>query len=261
MLRVAGLVMALLGLLLAPDQARAAGWAPTQDDSFDVQFTTPFNLMRRAKILELDLFDTSVEQIRQLKAKGVRTVCYINAGAWENWRPDSRDYPAKVIGRNYAGWPGERWLDIREHEALAPILDKRLELCRSKGFDGVDLDNVDGYANRTGFPLTAKDQLDFNRWLAKEARDRELAVGLKNSLELVPELVKDFDFAVSESCFSEDACGALEPFLKARKAAFVIEYTNVRRKMDAHCKDAAELGLQVIFKTKSLNGKLHRRCP
>jgi hypothetical protein len=261
MLRGAGLVVALLGLLLAPGQASAAGWAPAQGDSFDVQFTTPFNLVRHVQVLELDLFDTSAEQIKQLEARDVRTICYINAGAWENWRPDSRDYPARVIGRSYAGWPGERWLDIRERDVLAPILKKRLELCRSKGFDGVDLDNVDGYANRTGFPLTAKDQLDFNRWLAKEAKDRGLAVGLKNSLELVPELVKDFDFAVSESCFSEHACGALAPFLKADKAAFVIEYTNVRRKMDAYCQDAAEFGLQVIFKTKSLNGKLHRRCP
>ena len=41
----------------------------------------------------------------------------------------------------------------------------------------------------------------------------------------------------------------------------MVEYTNVRRKMDAYCAEAAELDLQLIFKTKSLNGKIHRRCP
>ncbi len=30
--------------------------------------------------------------------------------------------------------------------------------------------------------------------------------------------------------------------------------------MDRLCSEAAELGLQLIFKTQSLNGKLHRRC-
>ncbi len=191
----------------------------------------------------------------------MRTVCVVNAGAWENWRPDSGAFDQRLIGASYAGWPGERWLDIRAQAALRPILARRLDLCSSKGFDGVLLRNVDGYAHRTGFPLTAKDQLAYNRWLAAEARDRGLAVGLMNTLELVPELVGDVDFAVSEGCFEKRTCAALLEFRKADKAAYVVEYTNVRRKMDAYCAEAAELDLQLIFKTKSLNGKIHRRCP
>ena len=56
-------------------------------------------------------------------------------------------------------------------------------------------------------------------------------------------------------------CAALTAFRKRDKPAIVIEYTNVRRKMDADCAAAQELDLQVVFKTKSLNGKIHRRCP
>lgn len=259
MLRRVLSVLASLGCLFMAGQALA--WAPTQGDRYDVQFVAPFNLVRNVDVLELDLFETSAEQVKNLRERGVRTICYINAGAWENWRPDAREYPVTAIGRNFSGWPGERWLDVRAIELLKPVLRKRIELCRTKGFDGVEFDNVDGYANNTGFVLAARDQLAFNRWLASEARSRKLAVGLKNTLELVPDLVEAFDFAVSESCFTEGSCERLKPFRAADKAVYVIEYTNQRRKMERFCAEAADLDLQLIFKTKSLNGKLHHRCP
>ena len=63
-------------------------------------------------------------------------VCVINAGAWENWRPDSGAYDRRVVGSNYAGWQGERWVDIRAADVVRPIVAKRLDLCQSKGFDG-----------------------------------------------------------------------------------------------------------------------------
>jgi hypothetical protein len=234
---------------------------PGPRDAFDIQLTAPFQLEREVATVGLALDDASPSRLHELEARGVRTVCLINAGAWENWRPDSGAFDQRLIGANFAGWPGERWLDIRAQEALRPIMARRLDLCRSKGFDGVLLRNLDAYAHQTGFPLTAKDQLAYNRWLAAEARSRGLAVGLMNTLELVPELVDDIDYAVSEGCFDMDACAALLPVRRADKAAYVIEYTNVRRKMDAYCAAAAELDLQLIFKAKSLNGKIHRRCP
>lgn len=259
----AGCVRAVLIALVLLIAAPAVHAAPKllQKHAFDVQFARPFNFARKVDLIELDGFDTSPARIQELRARGVVTICYINAGAWENWRPDSRDYPAEVIGRDYDGWIGERWLDIRRLDALRPILAKRIDLCRNKGFDAIDFDNVDGHTNRTGFNLTAEDQLAFNRWLAREARKRGLLVGLKNDLEQVDELVDDFDFAIVESCFELGECDRLRPFQEAGKPVYAIEYTNVKRKMDAYCALAQRKGLQVIFKTKSLNGKLHRRCP
>ena len=64
------------------------------------------------------------------------------------------------------GWPGERWLDIRATGVLLPIMDARVQKCAKAGFDAVDFDEVDGYANKTGFPLTGAHQLTFNRALA-----------------------------------------------------------------------------------------------
>jgi hypothetical protein len=76
--------------------------------------------------------------------------------------------------------------------------------------------------NDTGFPLTAADQLAYNRWIAAESHERGLAVGLKNDLDQIPELAKDF--AVNEQCFEFDECELLLPFIEAGKAVFGVEY-------------------------------------
>ena len=81
-----------------------------------------------------------------------------------------------------------------------------MDLCRQRGFDGVEADNVDGYSNATGFPLTAADQLAYNRFLARAAHARGLSIGLKNDLAQVAELEPDFDFAVNEECFAFSEC-------------------------------------------------------
>lgn len=59
-------------------------------------------------------------------------------------------------------------------------------------------DNVDGYADDSGFPLTGADQLRFNRWVASRAHERGLGVALKNDLDQVEERL-DLD-AVREPC-------------------------------------------------------------
>ena len=78
----------------------------------------------------LGVFETSPAKLQELKGRGVRTVCVVNAGAWENWRPDSGAYDQRVVGSNYAGWQGERWVDIRAADVVRPIVAKRLDLCQ-----------------------------------------------------------------------------------------------------------------------------------
>lgn len=43
---------------------------------------------------------------------------------------------------------------------------RRLDKAVSRGCDGVEPDNVDGYTNHNGLGLTAADQLTYNKWLA-----------------------------------------------------------------------------------------------
>ena len=92
--------------------------------------------------------------------------------------------PSSVLGKSN-GWPGERWLDIRDLATLGPIMQARLDRCARKGFDAVEFDNVDGYQNRTGFPLSGKDQLRYNVFLANQAHTRGMSAFLKNDIDQV----------------------------------------------------------------------------
>lgn len=78
-------------------------------------------------------------------------LCDINAGGWEDWRPDAQSFPASALGKDLDQWPGERWLDTRD-ETVRGLITDRITMCADKGFDGVDPDNVDGTAQTTGFP-------------------------------------------------------------------------------------------------------------
>ena len=100
----------------------------------------------------------------------------------------------------------------------------RLDLAVTKRCDGVEPDNVDGYTNNTGFPLTGADQLAYNQWLAEEAHDRRLSVGLKNDIDQLSALVPYFDWALNEQCFQYDECDGYAVFVSNNKAVFGVEY-------------------------------------
>jgi endo-alpha-1,4-polygalactosaminidase (GH114 family) len=129
----------------------------------------------------------------------------------------------------------------------------RLDLCREKGFDGVMLDNVNSYTNRTGFLLTGADQLRFNVWLANAAHERGLAVGMNNNAEQARQLAPYFDWALAEGCLSEGWCSSLQPFAEQGKAVVVIEYTDSRAKLDGFCRQASTLQFSVLAKKRELD--------
>ena len=93
--------------------------------------------------------------------QGRKVIGYISVGSWEDWRPDKDQFLADVLGKDYEGWPGEKWLDIRQIDRLAPIMLARLDLCKEKGFDAVEPDNIEIHDNDTGFPITYQDQLKY----------------------------------------------------------------------------------------------------
>lgn len=239
---------------LPPPIVDGVRWQPTPHLRWQLQYsTTPVDRNVDAHVYKIDLFDNRAAAVAELKRKGKRVVCYLNAGAWEDWRPDAKRFPPDVLGQAYEGWPGERWLDIRKIDALVPLMLARLDLCRAKGFDGVLLDNVDGYTNKTGFPLTAFDQLRFNVWMANEARRRGLAVGMNNNPEQARELLPYFDWALAESCFSYNWCSALQPFIEAGKAVVVVEYMSDERTFKAACRQAEALRFALMRKNRELD--------
>lgn len=207
-----------------PSAAEDAWWQPQPGLTFHLQYTGDIDLTKPVDVYNLDLFETDAETIERLHERGTRVICYFSAGTYEDWRPDADQFPQAVLGNALANWPGERWLDIRRIDLLAPIITARLDLAALAGCDGVDPDNVEGYTQPTGFSLTPNNQLAYNRWLAKQAHDRGLAIGLKNDLGQAPILVDDFDFAVNEECHFYQDCELLEPFIRQDKAVFGIEY-------------------------------------
>jgi hypothetical protein len=188
--------------------------------------------------------------VAQLHAQGRRAVCYLSAGTVEQGRPDTGDFPSEVQGKALPDYPDERWLDVRRLDVLGPIMESRLDLCAAKGFDGVEADNVDAYANDSGFPLTAADQLAYNRFLAHAAHARGLSIGLKNDLDQVAELEPDFDWALDEQCFQYDECDKEQPFVRAGKAVFEVEY---ERDTATFCPAARAAGLMAMRKRLDLD--------
>ena len=242
------MVVALLVPATAPASA-GERYQPEPGDTWQIQLTGRIDTSVNASMFDVDVFDVSAATVSRLHDKGAHVVCYMSAGSSEDWRPDDDKFPARVRGKELQGWPGEHWLDVRQLDVLKPIMRARLDRCRRKGFDGVDFDNVDGYRNDTGFPLTAEHQLRYNRWLARAAHRRGLAAGLKNDLGQVRALEPFFDFAVNEQCFQYDECDRLEPFIAAGKAVFDIEYDLERSEF---CPQSRRLSFSSLRKRLSL---------
>lgn len=232
-------------------------WTPGLDNSFQWQLSgMPLDQSVEAAVYDVDLFDTDPEVIAALHARNRKVVCYLSAGSVEDWRPDAALIPHEVIGRDYEHWEGERWLDIRAIGKLAPVLRARLDMCKAKGFDGVEADNVDGYQNKTGFRLSEEDQLQFNRWLANEAHRRGLSIGLKNDADQAISLVDSFDWALTESCYKEHWCDQMSVFASAGKPVFMVEYTDemkTQRFRGEACQRAAGLHFQAVLKNRGLD--------
>lgn len=209
---------------VSPTASTLGHWTPPLEASWHIQYSGEIDTTLPVEIYNLDLFDTSPATIADLHARGVKVMCYFSAGSYEDWRPDAANFPASVLGNELEGWPGEKWLDIRNLQVLAPIMLERIALAAQKGCDGVDPDNVDGYANDSGFPLAAEDQIAYNIFLSTTAHQNGLGIGLKNDLEQIPILLPFFDWALNEECFYYKECHLLQPFVEAGKPVFVIEY-------------------------------------
>ncbi|MER5526920.1 endo alpha-1,4 polygalactosaminidase [Streptomyces sp. NPDC002677] len=237
------------------EHTSAARWQPRPGTAWQWQLSGRVDPRVAVPVYDIDGFTNSAAVVRRLHRSGRKVICYVNAGAWESFRPDRKAFPASVLGRS-DGWSGERWLDIRRRSLLRPIMAARFDMCRAKGFDAVEPDLADGYTNDTGFPLTAADQLAYNRMIADLVHERGMAVGLKNDLEQIPDLVRDFDFAVNEQCAEFHECPSLSPFIKADKAVFHVEYSVPKH---TFCPIAKRLGLDSMRKQLAL-GRWRSPC-
>jgi len=204
---------------------------------------------------DIDLFDNSAATISTLHSQGRVVICYFST-QYENWRADASSFSSAVLGNNLDNWAGEKYVDIRS-AALRSIMTARLDLAVSKGCDGVEPDNVDGYTASTGFPLTAADQLDFNRYIATQAHSRGLSVGLKNDLDQSAALQPSFDWALNEQCGQYSECSMLNNFISAGKAVFNAEYSGSAASV---CPAMVASKFSSILKALALDASIKAQC-
>ncbi len=236
-------------------------WIPAAGTSYQIQYQGKLDLSVPAAAYDLDAFDTHGATVATLHGRGRHAVCYVDVGTWENWRPDASEFPTSVLGKPDGGWPGERWLDIRQTAILEPIMTKRFALCERKGFDAVDPDNIDGYTNNTGFPLTAADQLTYDMWVARAIHAQGLSAAQKNDGRQIARLAQVFDFAVVEQCFVQRWCGQFSRYASANRLVVDVEYgVRKSRFLAKTCPADAQYHETAILKHLSLNAWIVN-CP
>lgn len=227
------------------------------------QLQGPIKYSVAAQVYDIDLFDVPIQTISELQAKGVRIICYFSAGSYEPYRPDADAFHPDDLGKTMKGWPQEKWLDIRSERVLA-IMHKRIQLAKTKGCDGVEPDNVDGFENDTGFPLLPEVQLNFNRSLASMAHALNLSIGLKNNVNQAEALVDFYDFAVNEECDYYQECDRLSVFTAQNKAVFHVEYQETlvsdALKREALCRRSNTMKFSTLVLPLALDHSFRLSC-
>ncbi len=234
-------------------------WHPTPGLTWQWQLDEEVDTSVDAQVYDIDLYvDQSI--IDSLHNRGVKVIGYISVGSKENWRPDANRIPGEALGKEYEGWPGEKWLDIRQINQLAPIMRARLDLCSVKGFDGVEPDNIEIWNNDTGFPISYQDQLSYAQFLVEEAHSRGLAIGLKNAPDMVADSHSFFDFAITEDAFHFQWVEKMLPFIKTGKPVFAAEYTDMDVDFNAACEWGRQHHINFILKNRILTA-FRATCP
>lgn len=150
-------------------------------------------------------------------AAGIYSICYVNGfqaqqaenAFWLNDHPDlvRREGGEPVIDPDWQ----EMLLDVStpdKRDAIAAIADGWFGECQAKGFQAIEIDNLDTYARSNGL-LAEDDCVAMERLFANAAHARGLAIGQKNSAEIVGRKADmGTDFAVVEECNRYDECDA-----------------------------------------------------
>jgi uncharacterized repeat protein (TIGR01451 family) len=235
-------------------------------------------------LMDVDGFNISAAKIASLKAQGIYTVCYINAGSYEDGRPDSSLYPAYLKIHKDTQW-NEWFLDVKDvfrpiqpagtqlvnnqwidasgkpltglpsAGAFGPLLEARFKMCADKGFDALEPDNLQNDENAGG-KVSLQEQIDFNGWVADTAHKYNLAAFQKNGPDKIllkdktgKMMVEKFDGILNEECQQFSECGPLAEYVKRGKLALNTEYAGT-----LDCALSNSLVINSIMKDLNLTG-------
>ncbi len=214
-----------------------------------------------------------------IHARGRHALCYVSAGDIETFRPDYQQFvdfdtgcAHCLIGKPFSSvFPDEYWANINNNQGqrdfMLQMVEARVQKCAAAGFDGVEFDVVDAYAQgkeTTGWSISRATQLAYDQALANLAHAYGLTVALKNNLDQLSDLLPYFDYAINEQCFEFDECDnnpapGYDAWVAAGKAVFTVEY---RRGPGRFCAAANAAGYNSIKKggNFSLYDKPYKPC-
>lgn len=265
-LGVASLAASLAALLLAAQSL--AYWHPPARPTWYWQLTGKINNDENVEIYDIDGFENSAEEVATLHSKGIHVVCYIDAGGAEKYRPDYYKFledekaGIPILGAKIAGWPEERWINIRELAYVEPIMRARFEMCKEKGFDAVEPDNIEVWQEsekRQGIKpaITRAEQLAYNEWIAETVHELGMAVLQKNDGVQTEEQDAYFDGALTEQCNQYEECAYFTPYLARGEPVLNAEY---REKTAKFCPLDEAAGIMGARFNLALNGKRFEPC-
>jgi hypothetical protein len=252
------------GVSSRPDRAPRAPRVvlPVAGATFDYQIGGAYPPAREVRVVSRD---RSSEP-----AAGRYTICYVNAFQaqpdaltwWKHTHP-------RLLLRGADGAPivdrdwDEALLDVSTpggRAEIAAVVAPWIDGCAHRGFQAVELDNLDSY-ERSGGRLTPSDDAAFAGLLARHAHAAGLAVAQKNAADLLAERDRiGFDFAVTEECGRYRECGRYASAYANR--VFDIEYASGDFAATCHGSGAA---LSVVLRDRDVTppgspGHLFRTC-
>ncbi|HEY9424223.1 MAG TPA: endo alpha-1,4 polygalactosaminidase [Microterricola sp.] len=245
--------LVMTGCVSAADVAATGIRLPPTSGGFDYQLGGAYPPAEPAAVV---VRDVSAEPL-----PGAYNVCYVNGfqtqpGEAELWTEQRgglllRDGDgALVIDPN---WPDEYILDPSSEssrQAIFGLVAPLISECAEKGFDAVDLDNLDiasRFTDAAGGRVTQAGVIALAGMYVQRAHDEGLAIGQKNAVEMAGAGRRDigFDFAVAEGCAAYGECAGYSDVYGEH--VLQIEYTdNLPTGFDAVCASDERAPLTIL---------------
>jgi Glycoside-hydrolase family GH114 len=252
-----GLLMAVgaFGLQSVPRAGASSWWiAPLGPQPWQWELSHPLNLSNAQEmgtkdklpdgqrapdpvIYDIDGIINPASTVAALHAEGKHVVCYIEVGSAGNYYSAASEgisttYYAQLrsageFGNKVKGYP-EYYLNIQSPTTVSIIeamIDKQ---CAAKGFDAVETDIDDEFADHSGFPLTLSIEEQYMTTLANYMHGLGLGWWIKNpddtgSAAYADAMYPLADAVLTEQCNQYSTCGLLSEY-QGTKAVFNAEY-------------------------------------
>ncbi|HTW21308.1 MAG TPA: endo alpha-1,4 polygalactosaminidase [Mycobacteriales bacterium] len=232
---------------------------PPANGRFDYQIGGAYKPLPSVRIVDRDRTSHP--------APGFYNICYINAFQTQAYQDRwwKKYHPGLLLRKNGSlvedpGWPGEIILDTAtssdRHKLLA-IEEGWLHICKSKGFNAVEPDNLDSNTRSKGL-LTRADDETFAKLLVAKGHADGLAMAQKNDAERSAHLKRTahFDFAIAEECQVYSECSY---YLKAYgDQVYEIEYTDDGRKYYHEACAARGDRISIILRDREVVARGHK---